>query len=134
MRTLRIGIALTAVAVIAGCGSSSAPGSAPQPSSDAPSPAPSLPATVAPDPSDPPREPGDKPPATGWVSGSVTRGGQGPCYGFTADDGTKYALYNTDGLELTQGDRMKVNLETTLIRIYCGPGTLMAMTAAEPIT
>jgi hypothetical protein len=126
MRTLRIGIAMAAVALAAGCATEEAN----TPSSPAFSPS-SVPS--APDPSDPPREPGDKPPATGWVSGSVTRGGQGPCYGFTADDGTKYALYNADGLALTQGNRVKVHLETTMIRIYCGPGTLMAMTAAEAI-
>ncbi|MEU8240589.1 hypothetical protein AB0C07_20290 [Actinoplanes missouriensis] len=125
--TLRIGLAVTAGAIAAGCVSPSAP-----PASPGASPAPSaVPSSL---PSDPAREPGDKPPATGWVSGVVTRGGTGPCYGFTADDGTRYALYNTSGLELTQRDRVKVQLETTMIRIYCGPGHLMAMTAAEPIT
>lgn len=140
--TLRIGVAVAAGAIAAGCGSTStqpgSPGVAGSASSALPSdPAPSsLPSDPAPSlpPSDPAREPGDKPPATGWVSGVVTRGGTGPCYGFTADDGTRYALYNTSGLELTQRDRVKVQLETTMVRIYCGPGHLMAMTAAEPIT
>ncbi|BBH65701.1 hypothetical protein ACTI_23860 [Actinoplanes sp. OR16] len=126
-------VATAAVLVLAGCANSAdSPGSPGSPASLAPSLSPS--AVPGPSPSEIPREPGDKPPVTGWVSGSVTRGGQGPCYGFLADDGTRYALYNADGLELPQGKRAKVYLETTLIRIYCGPGNLMAMTAAEPIT
>ncbi|MBB2945066.1 hypothetical protein FB565_004799 [Actinoplanes lutulentus] len=126
--TLRIGIAMAAGTVVAGCATGSESPAAPSATSAVPSPS-----EAAPAPSEPVREPGDNPPVTGWVSGSVTRGGQGPCYGFTADDGTRYALYNADGKELTQGDRVKVQLETTLIRIYCGPGNLMAMTDAEPI-
>ncbi|MFC7529462.1 hypothetical protein [Actinoplanes sp. GCM10030250] len=63
----------------------------------------------------------------------VTRGGTGPCYGLVADDGTRYALYSSDGIELTNGARVKVNLETTMLRVYCGPGHLMAMTEAETI-
>ncbi|WP_433828061.1 hypothetical protein ACQP2E_01310 [Actinoplanes sp. CA-015351] len=123
--TLRIGIAMAAGTVAAGCATGSESPAAPSSPATSPS--------AAPAPSEPAREPGDNPPATGWVSGLVTRGGQGPCYGFTADDGTRYALYNADGKELTQGDRVKVQLETTMIRIYCGPGNLMAMTDAEPI-
>lgn len=158
--TFRIGLAVAAGAIIAGCAngsespatsSSSTPTSAP-PSSAAPSsvPAPSSPATESttapagepptgkPLPTitltdKPPKEPTDQQPNTGWVAGMVTRGGKGPCYGLIADDGQRYALYSTAGTEMTQGDRVKVQLETTPIRIYCGPGTLMAMTDYEPI-
>ncbi|MEU4559226.1 hypothetical protein AB0F72_12635 [Actinoplanes sp. NPDC023936] len=131
--TLGIGIAVTAGAFVAGCASGPA-----APSPNTPSPAAASPAASSPVPSadlsEIPREPSDKPPATGWVSGIITRGGTGPCYGFTADDGTRYALYSTAGLALNQSERVKVQLETTMVRIYCGPGNLMAMTAAEPIT
>ncbi|MEU4694538.1 hypothetical protein [Actinoplanes sp. NPDC023714] len=126
-------IVATAAALLAGLLSSGCGTTADTPNSPGFSPSFAPPTTPGAEPSEIPREPGDKPPVTGWVTGSVTRGGQGPCYGFTADDGTKYALYNADGLDLPQGARMKVQLETTLIRIYCGPGHLMAMTAAEPI-
>ncbi|BEL10341.1 hypothetical protein Q0Z83_085320 [Actinoplanes sichuanensis] len=81
----------------------------------------------------PPKEPTDQQPNTGWVAGMVTRGGKGPCYGLIADDGQRYALYSTAGIELAQGSRVKVKLETTPLRIYCGPGTLMAMTEADPV-
>ncbi|WP_229071825.1 hypothetical protein [Actinoplanes sp. DH11] len=141
--TYRIGLAMAAGAFLAGCGATSdspaAPATEPAPSAPGVSAPPSTGVSAGPstgtgaDPSEIPREPGDGPPATGWVSGMVTRGGTGPCYGLTADDGTKYALYGTDGVELTKGERVRVQVETTQLRIYCGPGDLMAMTASEPI-
>lgn len=142
--TYRIGLAVAAGAVIAGCANStaspassaSAPSSPPGPSL---SPTPSL--SLPPDQplptvtltEKPPKEPTDSLPETGWVAGMITIGGKGPCYGLISDDGKRYALYGTSGTELAKGDRVKVKLETTPLRIYCGPGTLMAMTAAEPI-
>jgi len=120
--TYKIGLAVAASAVLAGCGQQ--PGGEPSP---APSPSPSVVEE------EPPREPGDASAATGWVSGMVTVGGSGPCYGFVADDGKRYALYSTGGLELEQGSRMRVLLEPTMVRIYCGPGSLMAMTDAEQV-
>ncbi|MBO3740812.1 hypothetical protein [Actinoplanes flavus] len=148
----RIALALTAVAIVAGCASSpssgtlpasSAPSTAPSP--DTPSPEPSAEASSAEAPSaatplptitltkKPPKEPTDPQPSTGWVTGMVTRGGKGPCYGMITDDGQRYALYSTEGVELAKGDRIKAHLETTMLRIYCGPGTLMAMTEVEQI-
>jgi hypothetical protein len=157
--TFRIGLAMAAGAVIAGCASgvespaaSSSTASTPSASvtpSSAPSPAGTTapgtpPASSPPVTTDkplptitltdkPPKEPTDQQPNTGWVAGMVTRGGKGPCYGIIADDGQKYALYSTAGADLPQGARVKVKLETTMLRIYCGPGTLMAMTEAELI-
>lgn len=132
--TFRIGLAMAAGAVLAGCanaGPSASSASSPSPVvSDSPSssPLPTITKTVK-----PPREPTDNLPSTGWVTGMVTRGGTGPCYGLIADDGTRYALYSTDGVELTKGDRVKVKLEPSLLRIYCGPGALMTMLEAEPV-
>ena len=165
--TVRIGLAMAAGAVLAGCAATSPSASAPAsstapasptevspavsqdpspvpestPASPAPgTPAPSKPGRISPSalptitkPAKPPREPTDNLPSTGWVAGMVTRGGTGPCYGLIADDGTRYALYSTTGVELTKGARVKVLLETTQLRIYCGAGTLMAMTDSEPI-
>ncbi|WP_045740508.1 MULTISPECIES: hypothetical protein [Actinoplanes] len=151
--TVRIGVAMAAGAIVAGCattgpGSSASPApSAVAPSSSGLSPAsPPSPSTVLPsEPSPstiqpsgagtakPPREPTDNLPTTGWVAGMVTQGGKGPCYGLIADDGTRYALYATDGTELVKGDRVRVQLATTMIRIYCGPGILMAMTDSATI-
>ncbi|GIF05285.1 hypothetical protein [Actinoplanes siamensis] len=120
--TARMGLLLAAL--VTGCGASpsaSAPPGSPEP----------LPTVTLTD--KPPKEPTDTLPETGWVAGMVTSGGTGPCYGLVADDGKRYALYNTDGISLAQGARVRVKLETTLLKIYCGPGELMAMTAAEPI-
>ncbi|GIF15101.1 hypothetical protein [Actinoplanes teichomyceticus] len=161
--TFRVGIAMAAGTLAAGCGASSG---APSPAPSAPAPVtsttgspaatgpssaatgPSSAATAASqrpessspaplptltNPAKPPREPTDNLPDNGWVAGMVTRGGSGPCYGLTADDGTRYALYSTEGIKLTAGDRVKVKVETTLLKIYCGPGRLMAMTEAQPI-
>ncbi|MEV0896564.1 hypothetical protein [Actinoplanes sp. NPDC049802] len=147
----RIGWALTAVAIVAGCASS--PSSGTQPASSLPSVSPDVSSVpVSPEPSEttpaappekplptitttekPPKEPTDQQPNTGWVAGMVTRGGKGPCYGMIADDGQRYALYSTGGIELAKGDRINAHLETTMLRIYCGPGTLMAMTEVKQI-
>ncbi|MEV6348002.1 hypothetical protein [Actinoplanes sp. NPDC051851] len=127
-----IGIAVGTGAFLAACATGLEPSSATTPSSQgspsSPSPIPTISLTEK-----PPREPTDNLPDTGWVAGMVTRGGSGPCYGLTADDGTRYALYSATGTELAKGDRVKVKLETTRLKIYCGPGSLMAMTASEPI-
>ena len=141
--TYRIGLAMAAGAILAGCAQaapSTSTSASPLPSAPAPTSAEATPAESRPSglptitkTEKPPKEPTDDLPSTGWVGGMVTRGGTGPCYGLIADDGMEYALYNTTGLELTKGARVKVHLETTLLRIYCGPGELMAMTDAEPI-
>lgn len=149
--TFRIGLAVAAGTVIAGCANGTdspassaafpSPSSPVSPSSPPPGPiAGSSAATPSGRPlptitltEKPPKEPTDKQPSTGWVAGMVTRGGSGPCYGLIADDGNRYALHSDAGITLKPGDRVKVQLETTPLRIYCGPGDLMAMTAAESI-
>ncbi|MBG0565254.1 hypothetical protein [Actinoplanes aureus] len=156
--TFRIGLAMVAGAILAGCAENGGPAStAAAPSSATPSPSAVSPSAVPPsavppsagpsparstDPTalptitktaKPPREPTDNLPTTGWVAGMVTRGGTGPCYGLIADDGTRYALYSTGGTELTKGERVKVKLEPSMLRIYCGPGALMTMLEVERI-
>jgi hypothetical protein len=140
--TFRIGLAVAAGAVVAGCGASSGTSSASAPSSSASPSAPSSGATPPESPAPlptitltdaPPKEPTDNRPETGWVVGMVTRGGTGPCYGLISDEGNRYALYNAEGITLKDKARVRVKVETTLLKIYCGPGDLMAMTAAEPI-
>ena len=146
MRThYRIGIAVAAGALAAGCGaptgsSASAPPlspSAPSPSFSA-SPSIEVSSSVAPLPTitktaKPPKQPTDTLPENGWVTGMVTKGGTGPCYGLSTDEGTVYALYSTDGIKLEDGARVKVKLEPSLLKIYCGPGELMTMLEAKPI-
>ncbi|GGR39078.1 hypothetical protein GCM10010168_66990 [Actinoplanes ianthinogenes] len=81
----------------------------------------------------PPKEPTDTLPENGWVTGMVTKGGTGPCYGLSTDEGTVYALYSSEGIKLEDGARVKVKLEPSLLKIYCGPGELMTMLEAKPI-
>jgi multidrug efflux pump subunit AcrA (membrane-fusion protein) len=79
----------------------------------------------------PPKTPTDQS-DTDWLTGTVTAGGSGPCYGLVTDDGTKVALHAADGRVLTKGARIRVRTKPALTRIYCGPGLLLEMTAAEP--
>jgi hypothetical protein len=84
-------------------------------------------------PSGPPLDPSDQIKKTSWVVGTVTTGGSGPCYALVTDDGTKYALHAADGTKLVKGARMRIKTQTARVRIYCGPGTLVEMVAAEPV-
>jgi len=81
-----------------------------------------------------PDNPTDQLKPIGWVVGTVTSGGSGPCYGLTTDDGTQYALYSTAGTALVKGARVRVRIKPALVRIYCGPGKLVEMTATQPLT
>jgi hypothetical protein len=84
-------------------------------------------------PSGPPREPTDNDKPAGWIVGTVTAGGAGPCYGLVTDEGVRYALHSTAGTRLDKGARVRVKGTPAKIRIYCGPGQLLEMTAAEPL-
>jgi hypothetical protein len=69
----------------------------------------------------------------GYVVGTVTAGGSGPCYELSTDDGTRYALHASGGTTLVKGARMRVTIKPAVARIWCGPGKLVEMTAAEPL-
>jgi hypothetical protein len=88
---------------------------------------------AAPAPSEPPKTPSDQIKPPGYVVGTVTAGGSGPCYELSTDDGTRYALHAADGTTLVKGARMRVTIKPALARIWCGPGKLVEMTAAEPL-
>ncbi|WP_433373319.1 hypothetical protein ACQPZX_01630 [Actinoplanes sp. CA-142083] len=126
--------ALAAILVVlaSGCGSpspalSSAPSSAPP--SSASEPAVPRPFT----PSGPPNGFTDQIKPNGWIVGTVTAGGTGPCYGLETDDGVQYALYSTAGIRLDKGTRVRVKATPSRLRIHCGPGKLLDMSAAEPL-
>jgi hypothetical protein len=93
----------------------------------------SPPASPRPVASHPPRGFTDNDKSTGWIVGTVTAGGAGPCYGLTTDEGTQYALHSTVGTRLDKGARVQVQGTPAKIRINCGPGRLLEMTAAEPL-
>jgi len=84
--------------------------------------------------SHPPRGFTDNDKPTGWIVGTVTAGGTGPCYGLSTDDGIGYALHSTAGTRLDKGARIRVQGAPAKIRIDCGPGQLLEMTAAEPLS
>ncbi|MEU5903913.1 hypothetical protein [Micromonospora sp. NPDC047527] len=59
---------------------------------------------------------------TDLVSGTVTRGGTGPCYGLVSEDGIEYALHGPDAGELRTGSFVTLRLGPARARISCGPG------------
>jgi hypothetical protein len=71
---------------------------------------------------------------TGWITGQITRDGEGPCYGFTADDGTAYAVHSDDARPLKTGDKVKVQVTPSLLRMSCGDGIQVRLEALEPVT
>ena len=113
-------LALLLLAGLAGCASPAA--------SPADSPALDLPRS-----SGPPKTPSDQIKSPDYVVGTVTAGGSGPCYSLSTDDGTLFALHASSGTTLVKGSRMKVTIRPTLAKIWCGPGKLVEMTAAEPL-
>jgi hypothetical protein len=84
-------------------------------------------------PSSPPKTPSDQIKPLGYVVGTVTAGGSGPCYELSTDDGTRYALHSSGGTNLVKGARMRVTIKPAVAKIACGPGKLVEMTAAEPL-
>ncbi|MFI6261666.1 hypothetical protein [Micromonospora sp. NPDC051006] len=146
-------LALTACARSDDAGSTAAPATSPTASASA-TPTPEQATGPTPDPTSPPtpestgsparppmsatelptlRPPAVKPsPPTdlrpaGLVSGHITRGGRGPCYGLVAEDGTEYALHGPNAGELRQGSFVTLRLTPTLARIACGPGIPMSI-------
>jgi hypothetical protein len=119
-RTRAICVAAAILAGLAGCAS-------PEETPPAASP------SVSAEPSRPAQAANDKVKDPAWVVGTVTTGGAGPCYGLLADDGTQYALHSAAGTALTEGARMRVKTERAQVRIFCGQGKLVEMTAAEPL-
>ncbi len=77
-------------------------------------------------PTGPPSQPTDQI-KTGYLTGTVTKGGKGPCYGLEADDGRVYALYSTAGENLARGERVRVRVEPLRLKVYCGPGPHLSM-------
>jgi hypothetical protein len=118
---------IAGLAGLSGCASDPAAQSAP-PASASPAPLPTLTR-----PKLPPSEPTDQLQINDWMVGTVLVGGSGPCYSLITDDGTRYALHAADGTQLIKGSRVRVRTAPAKVRISCGPGELVEMTAAEPL-
>jgi uncharacterized protein YceK len=69
----------------------------------------------------------------GWITGTITLGGEGPCYGLKADDGTAYAMHSDNPRPLKTGDKVKVQVTASLLRMSCGDGTQVQIKALEPV-
>ncbi|MFI7539678.1 hypothetical protein [Actinoplanes sp. NPDC049599] len=87
-------------------------------------PAPSKPAGI-------PKTPTDNIPSPGWIEGTITRGGGGPCYGLVTFDGVAYAMYSVEGIKLAKGDHIRAELTPAKLRIDCGEGIPVAMGAIQ---
>ncbi|WP_157970802.1 hypothetical protein [Nakamurella deserti] len=81
-------------------------------------------------PTAPPSEPSDRI-AGLWVVGTVTEGGDGPCYTVTADDGPVYTVTGTGGT-LAAGDRVKVRVYQRDRPVYCGTTEAWSLMEIQP--
>jgi hypothetical protein len=141
-------VLVTTATVVTGCGAGperTAAPAGPYPSQVSPTPTDRVPPPDGPSPTSPaalptvtratapPDGPTDAIKKTDIVVGTVTRGGSGPCYGVQTDDGTQYALYSAKGESLVRGTRVKVRTKPTRLRIDCGAGRFLEMTALEPM-
>jgi hypothetical protein len=68
----------------------------------------------------------------GWTSGTVTRGGTGPCYELRTDLGALLALWSTAGHDLTEGRRVRVRITPGTSRVDCGDGQPSRLLEVEP--
>ncbi|MBU2667682.1 hypothetical protein KOI35_29640 [Actinoplanes bogorensis] len=75
----------------------------------------------------PTRAPGVKAPnpadlRVGWLTATVTKGGSGPCYGVTAEDGVAWSLYSKKSVPLAKGDHVKARITPGKTPVDCGSG------------
>ncbi len=114
MRTTTVVVGLAVIgAALSGCGAVDEPAAVPLPGS----PPAATPQTGA-------SESGSAAPVpAGWIAGTVTKGGAGPCFGLKSDDGVQYAMHSTEARTLKPGDRVKVQVTPSRLRISCGDGT-----------
>ena len=119
--------------------SASTPSVAPSPSAPPPtsaaaptsSPPSSPPVVVGSKPAGIPKTPTDIIRTAGWVEGTITRGGSGPCYGLVTFDGVAYAMHSTAGPKLAKGDHIRARLTPAKLRISCGDGIPVSMGAIQ---
>lgn len=76
-----------------------------------------------------PKTPTDIVHPSGWIEGTITRGGTGPCYGMVTFDGVTYAMYSDTGVKLAEGDHIQARLTPAKQRISCGDGIPVSLGA-----
>jgi hypothetical protein len=67
------------------------------------------------------------------ISGRVTKGGSGPCYGLVTDDDVAYALHSTAGITLEEGTYVRAKIAPLGLKISCGQGRHMALISATKL-
>lgn len=124
MRTTAVVLVLAAIGTaLSGCGAADEPAAVPLPGS-APAATPQAGA---------PESGSSAPVPAGWIAGSVTKGGAGPCFGLKSDDGVQYAMHSTEARTLKPGDRVRVQVTPSRLRISCGDGTQVQLQALEAL-
>ncbi|MEW2383797.1 hypothetical protein AB0873_17160 [Micromonospora sp. NPDC047707] len=110
----------------------------PPPSAGAGSPARTGPAlssttlpTMAP-PTAPPKRPTD-PYRANVLAGRITRGGDGPCYGLTTDDGREYALQGASVGTFATGTWVRVTIGPATPGVDCGAGIPATIVKISPV-
>ena len=128
MRTTAVVLVLAVIgAASSGCGAADEPVAVPLPGSP---PAVTPPATPQ---ADAPQSGDAAPVPAGWIEGSVTKGGAGPCFGLKSDDGVQYAMHSTEARTLKLGDRVRVQVTPSRLRISCGDGTQVQLQDIEAL-
>ncbi|TDB74582.1 hypothetical protein, partial [Micromonospora sp. KC723] len=67
------------------------------------------------------------------LAGRITRGGSGPCYGLTTDDGRQYALHGPDVGTFRTGTTVFVTVAAVEPGTDCGPGTPARIVTIRPV-
>ncbi|MCM0675870.1 hypothetical protein NCC78_14400 [Micromonospora phytophila] len=67
------------------------------------------------------------------LTGRITRGGSGPCYGLVTDDGREYALHGVDKGTFVTGTWVKVTTGPADAATDCGPGTPAGIVKISPV-
>ncbi|MGC5286107.1 hypothetical protein [Micromonospora sp. DT231] len=67
--------------------------------------------------------------ASALVSGHITRGGRGPCYGLVSEDGIEYALHGVGYGTLTEGSFVSLRIVVRPSDAGCGPGLRASIVA-----
>ncbi|MEU4238882.1 hypothetical protein [Actinoplanes sp. NPDC026619] len=57
-----------------------------------------------------------------WITATVTRGGNGPCYTLTTSAGVTYSAYSTQGIQLADGAHVRARITPGTTPLNCGSG------------
>ncbi|GAB2613511.1 hypothetical protein Aab01nite_69740 [Paractinoplanes abujensis] len=58
----------------------------------------------------------------GSITATVTKGGSGPCYGLTSEDGVAWSVYSKKPVPIAKGDRVQARITPGKTPVDCGSG------------